>query len=85
LSAQEEMWAGFSSEDRVRGEAVEGWKMNRKVLISVIQPRKAFNQEKHMFVSSTCLDFEGTTLVKTPLVKKNNKFVQASSCLWLMP
>ena len=45
------MWAGFSSEDRVRGEAVEGWKMNRKVLISVIQPRKAFNQEKHMFVS----------------------------------
>ena len=45
------MWAGFSSEDRVGGmtkvdalhdEAVEGRKMNRKIFISVIQPRKTY-------------------------------------------
>ena len=50
-SSQEEMWAGFSSEDRVGGmtkvdalhdEAVEGRKMNRKIFISVIQPRKTY-------------------------------------------
>lgn len=61
-------------------EAVKGWKMNRKILISLIQPKK------QVFSLNMFDRFWRNHLGQnSPSETKDDSFVQASSCLWLMP
>ena len=82
-SSQEEMWAGFSSEDRAGGMA----KVER--MMKLLKEERWiekywyqwFNEEKHIFSSMCLMDFEGTTLVKTPLVKKKQQICSSFELL----